>query len=256
MSDLAFFIERDVLIAARPQTVFRFFTDSKRWATWWGAGSEVDSRPGGALRIRYPDGSVARGQVVEVAPPRRFVFTYGYEGEGKPIAPGGSRVTITLEEQRDGTLVRLRHDVDSAAVRDHHVQGWRYQMAVFSNVVANDEQASVAERVDALFRAWSETDADARRTLLESSVTPDVTFRDQYSATQGLEDLHAHLAAAQFYMPGITLVREGDVRHCQGTALAAWTAKKADGSAVGKGTNVYELAPDGRIAKAVGFWGG
>lgn len=51
MSELPFFVERDVLICARPATVFRFFTDTNRWAAWWGAGSEVEGRPGGKVRI-------------------------------------------------------------------------------------------------------------------------------------------------------------------------------------------------------------
>ena len=56
------------------------------------------------------------------------------------------------------------------------------------------------------------------------------------------------------HMPGIALVREGEVRHCQGTAVAAWSARKADGTAVGKGTHVYDLAPEGRITRVVGLW--
>jgi len=256
MNDLPYFVERDVLICARPETVFRFFTDSKRFATWWGPGSEISPRPGGNVLIRYPDGTTASGEVLEIQPPRRIVFTYGYEGPDKQIPPGGSRLTITLEERPDGTVVRLRHDVASAATRDAHVQGWRYQMAVFANVVSNDQHAGIAERVDALFRAWSETDAEARRRLLESSVVANVTFRDAYSATSGLDDLHAHIGGAQRFMPGIVLVREGEVRHCQGTAIVGWAANRPDGTVLSRGTNVYDLAPDGRIARVVGIWGG
>lgn len=256
MNELPFFVERDVLICARPETVFRFFTDSSRFASWWGRGSEIDGRPGGAVRIRYPDGTVASGEVLEIVPVERVVFTYGYEDAGKPIAPGGSRVTITLEGREGGTLVRVRHDVDSAATREAHAQGWRYQMAVFANVVASDQHAAVAERVDALFVAWSETDGEARRRLLESSATAGVTFRDAYSATAGIDDLHAHIAGAQRFMPGVALAREGEVRHCQGTAIAEWKASRPDGAVVGRGTNVYTLSPDGRIAGVVGFWGG
>ncbi|MBZ5589806.1 MAG: SRPBCC domain-containing protein [Acidobacteriia bacterium] len=256
MKDLRYFVKRDVLICARPDTVFRFFTDSKRFASWWGAGSEIESRPGGKVLIRYPDGTVASGEVLEIEPLRRIVFSYGYKGADKQIPPGGSRVTLALEESGGGTLVRLRHDVDAAATRDAHVQGWRYQMAVFANVVANEQHAGVAERVDALFRAWSEADGEARKRLLESSVVAGVTFRDAHGATSGLDDLHAHIAGALRFMPGIVLVRDGEVRHCQGTATAAWVARKADGNALARGTNVYDLAPDGRIARVVGLWGG
>ena len=36
-----------VRIEADRETVFRYFTDSGRWAAWWGAGSTIDPRPGG-----------------------------------------------------------------------------------------------------------------------------------------------------------------------------------------------------------------
>src|SRR5438034_585128 len=83
------------------------------------------------LRIRYPNGVLASGDVVEVAPPERIVFTYGYEDPAKRMRPGGSRVVVTLQERKDGTLLHLRHELPDAAARDHHVQGWRYQLAVF-----------------------------------------------------------------------------------------------------------------------------
>jgi len=39
-------LEVTVHIEAQPETVFSYFTDSVRWAAWWGAGSTIDARPG------------------------------------------------------------------------------------------------------------------------------------------------------------------------------------------------------------------
>jgi uncharacterized protein YndB with AHSA1/START domain len=248
-------LERTVLIRAKRETVFRYFTDSERFAAWWGAGSTIDARPGGPLRIRYPNGVLASGEVVEVAPPERIVFTYGYEDPAKPVRPGGSRVTVTLQERKDGTLLHLRHELPDAAARDQHVQGWRYQLAVFANVVTRELSAGLAPAVDAFFAAWSEKDDGRRRAALAAVATEDVTFADAFSCTAGIEDLVAHLSAAQMHMPGVVLERTGDVRQCQGTAVVEWAAKGPDGAPRGRGTNVFELAPDGRIARVVGFWG-
>src|SRR6188472_3849348 len=88
-------LDRTLVIRARPQTVFRFFTDSAQWATWWGAGSTIDAQPGGRMWIRYPNGVEVGGHVIEVVPPERIVFTYGYVS-GTPMPPGDSRVTIRL----------------------------------------------------------------------------------------------------------------------------------------------------------------
>ena len=59
---LPYTLDRIVTIHATPDTVFRFFTDSARWASWWGAGSTIDARPGGALYIRHPGGVESAGQ--------------------------------------------------------------------------------------------------------------------------------------------------------------------------------------------------
>ena len=82
-------LERRVLVRALPSTVFSFFTDSTLFAEWWGAGSEIDARPGGAVRLPDPHGVDVSGEVVEVAPDRRIVYTSGYE-DGKGPAPPGA----------------------------------------------------------------------------------------------------------------------------------------------------------------------
>ena len=247
-------LERTVFIAAERSTVFRFFTDSARFSAWWGEGSRIEARPGGAVHIRYPNGVMASGEVVEVEPDHRIVFTYGYEGEGKPIPPGGSLVTITLAQEPLGTRLHLRHELPSASTRDEHVQGWRYQLAVFANVAATDQHAGLDARVDALFDAWSEPDAARRRTRLAAVAGDGLVFRDRFSCTAGLDDLAAHIGAAQVHMPGLRLEREGAARQCQGVALVDWVAKGPDGAIRGRGVHVLELTPDGRFAAVTGFW--
>ena len=254
MSLLEHSLERTVLISATRRTVFSYFTDSKRFADWWGQGSSIDARPGGAMHIRYPNGATASGQVIEVVPDERVVFTFGYDGPDKPIPPGGSRVTVTLVDRPRGTLLTLRHELAEPAVRDHHVQGWRYHLALFANVAAREQHAGVSSLVDRFFTAWSETDAARQQEELQATTSEDVSFKDAFSCTEGREDLLAHLAAARVHMPGLRLERDGDVRQCQGTAVVEWVARAADGQERGRGTNVFELAPDGRIARAVGLW--
>lgn len=253
MTALDHVLDRTVTIAARRETVFRYFSDSERFAAWWGAGSRIEPRAGGAVLIRFPNGVVAGGEVVEIVPVERVVFTYGFES-GQPIAVGASRVTITLEESAQGTVLRLRHELPTAEARDAHVQGWRYQLAVFANVVAREAHAGADGLVDRFFAAWTETDAARRRAELAAVAVDDLLFRDPFSCTRGIDDLAAHIAAAQVHMPGMRLERRGEVRQCQGTALAEWVAVGADGAERGRGADVFELAPDGRIARAVGLW--
>ena len=251
---LAHTLDRTVLIRAHREVVFRFFTDSARWAAWWGAGSSIDPRPGGRVFIRNPGGTEVSGEVVEIDEPERIVFTYGFVA-GTPIPPGSSLVTIELERERGGTRVRLSHAFAEAAVRDEHVQGWRYQLSVFANAVADDAGAAVPEIVDRWFAAWSEPDAAKRNAALEHTVAPDVSMRDRFSAIEGSAELRAHLAAVHRFMPGMALSRDGNVRQCQGMAVADWVATGADGQERGRGTNVFTLTPDGKVESVTGFWG-
>jgi uncharacterized protein YndB with AHSA1/START domain len=253
-TSLAFQLDRTISIHADPDIVFSFLTDSARWALWWGAGSTIDARPGGDVRIRYPDGTAVSGTVVEVQPPHRIVFTYGYVS-GRPIAPGASTVTISLETEPRGTRLHLTHAMADEATRDEHVQGWRYQLALFSNIVADTVNASAAETVDAWFDAWADPDAAHRQGTLDRIAAPDVAFHDRFGNTNGIVDLMPHIAAAQHFMPGIRMQRAGEVRHCQGTVLADWIARSADGQERARGANVFVLGPEGRIRSVTGFMG-
>ena len=246
-------LERSILIRARREIVFRFFTDSARWAAWWGAGSTIDPRPGGQVFIRYPGGTEVSGEIVALDEPHRIVFTYGFVG-GAPIPPGASLVTIALEREPAGTRVRLSHAFAEAKVRDEHVQGWRYQLSLFANAVAADAGASVPDIVDRWFAAWSEPDAARRNAALDHTVAADVAMHDRFSAIEGAADLREHLAAVHRFMPGMVITRDGDVRQCQGMALADWIARGADGQERARGTNVFVLDADGRVERVTGFW--
>ena len=253
MADLPHQLDRTVVIGAPRETVFRFFTDEARWASWWGKGSTIDPRPGGNVLLVYPGGVQAAGEVVDIAPPERLVFTYGFVS-GNPIPVGSSRVSIALEPIAGGTRLTLVHAFANASVRDEHVQGWRYQLSLFANLVANEVHAGAAEQIDRWTALWAEPDAAARQTALSAIAHEAVRFADRYSLVEGRDDLLPHISAAQHHMPGMRMARDGNVRHCQGIVLADFTMVAPDGSVKAKGTNVFEFGPDGKIVRVTGLW--
>jgi len=257
MTVLPHTLERTVTIHAQPETVFKFFTDSERWAKWWGAGSTIDARPGGRLFIRHPGGVESAGEVIEVTPPGRIVFTYGFTS-GNPIPEGASRVTITLKPDRAGTILNLQHAFaeDASAARDEHVQGWRFQLSLFANVVSAEVNADAATTVDSWFDAWSEPDTSRREEILNRICATGIRMQDRFSNLEGMDDLKPHLEAAHHFMPGMRLDRTGEVRHCQGMLLADWNAHGAGDKPAGSGTNVFVCGPTGLIEKVTGFWNG
>lgn len=254
MTALPHTLSRSLVIHAPRELVFRYFTDSARFARWWGAGSTIDSRVGGEVKIVYPNAVVARGAVTRLEPGRTIAFTYGYEDPKKPVRVGGSLVTIDLQDHAEGTLLQLRHDLPTDTDRDQHVPGWRFQLAQFANVVADERNAEIAAVADAWFSVWSEADAAVRARLLTGCAAADVRMQDKWTCLQGHDDLQQHITICLQMAPGVTMRRTGEVRHCQGTALIDWVATDAAGEPRGKGTNVVRLDAHGRIATVVGFW--
>jgi uncharacterized protein YndB with AHSA1/START domain len=252
MTPLNFHLTRSLVINAPPETVFRYFTDSARFAKWWGPGSTIDASIGGKVAIRHPGGVEVAGEVLEITPPEKIVFTYGYVS-GKPIPAGSSRVTITLKNVAGATELNLLHELADEPTRNDHVQGWRFQLSVFANVVADEVFAAANTIADTWFDAWAITDPATRDQAFETITTQDVTFQDRYSTLQGPTEISLHAGAAQRFMPGMRLQRNGNVRQCQGTVLADWVVRTPDGTQVMSGTNVFSLAPDGRIKAATGL---
>jgi uncharacterized protein YndB with AHSA1/START domain len=121
-------IEREVRIAARPETVFAFLTDPSKMVRWMGMAALLEPRPGGTYRVAINERIVARGQYVEVIPPRRIIFTFGWERES-PVTPGSSTVEVTLIPDGEATILRLVHRGLPAAEVATHTDGWNRYLA-------------------------------------------------------------------------------------------------------------------------------
>jgi hypothetical protein len=57
------------------------------------------------------------------------------------------------------------------------------------------------------------------------------------------------------HMPGMKISRAAEPAMSHNTCLVQWQAVGPNGAPIGAGRNYFEFAPDGRIAKAVGYWG-
>ncbi|HET9346649.1 MAG TPA: SRPBCC domain-containing protein [Candidatus Limnocylindrales bacterium] len=117
-------IEREIRIAARPETVFAFWTEPVKMARWMGRTIRLDPRPGGEFRIDYNGSDIARGSYVEVEPPSRIVLTWGWEAPGDPTPPGASTVEVDFLADGDSTIVRLRHSGLVTEAVSGHAEGW------------------------------------------------------------------------------------------------------------------------------------
>jgi uncharacterized protein YndB with AHSA1/START domain len=122
-------LRNEVRIAAPPEVVFPYFTDPTRIVNWMGLAALLDPRPGGVFRIEANGRDVVIGEYVEVDPPHRVVFTWGFEGADPFVAPGSTRVEVTLQRDGDGTLLTLLHHGLAGGTRDAHAEGWTHYLA-------------------------------------------------------------------------------------------------------------------------------
>jgi uncharacterized protein YndB with AHSA1/START domain len=72
-------VERTVRIGARPETVWKYWTDPQRMCAWWGAAAELEPWPGGVCRVEMGGGPVMVGEYLEFVPYERLVFSFGWE---------------------------------------------------------------------------------------------------------------------------------------------------------------------------------
>ena len=80
---------REVRIEAEHEIVFAYLTDPVRMTEWFGRSATLDPRPGGIYRVELSDEDTAEGRFVEVDPPSRAVFTFGWQ-HGEHVPPGSS----------------------------------------------------------------------------------------------------------------------------------------------------------------------
>jgi uncharacterized protein YndB with AHSA1/START domain len=133
-------IERELTIAASPETVWQFLIDPDKATRWMGLIATFDAKPGGVYRVEVLPGQVARGEFVELDPPRRLVHTWGWESADSAVPPGSSTIEIDLIPNGEGTTVRFCHrDLPDAGKTRDHAHGWEHYLGRLVTAAAGGE---------------------------------------------------------------------------------------------------------------------
>jgi uncharacterized protein YndB with AHSA1/START domain len=122
-------VQHEIRVEAPPETVFEFFTDPAKVVRWMGTDATLDPRPGGICRIgmsRDIGASAISGEFVEVAPPSRVVFTWGWESELFGVPPASTLVEVSLMPDGTGTRLRISHRELPPDAIGFHELGWAH----------------------------------------------------------------------------------------------------------------------------------
>lgn len=138
-------VEREVLIEAPPEVVWRVLTEPEHIQRWFADEVAGDLRPagGGSLtwnRMGTKGPSTTAFEVVALDPPRRFAYRWNFP-PGERAREGNSMlVEFTLTEEAGSTRLRvvesgLRRlswpESDKATYAEDHGRGWEIHLERF-----------------------------------------------------------------------------------------------------------------------------
>ena len=149
-------IERDIVIEAPAEVVWRVVTDPDQLQRWYCDAAQIDLRPGGEGILTFTNratnkAATARVSVVSVEPPHKFSYRWAHP-EGEEARPDNSTlVQFTLAAEGKRTRLRVVEsgldevewpDVQKATYADDHTKGWKTHMANLRDFVSREAKAS------------------------------------------------------------------------------------------------------------------
>lgn len=147
-------VEREILIEASPEVVWRAITEPEHISSWFSDEADIEGRAGADGTLTWKPGGrggekdvdlVVPIRVVEAEPFRRFCFRWNHPQGTRPVESNSALVEFTLVEEAEGTRLRVlesgidavTHDEEEkAGYRRDHEHGWAKHLGELLDHVA------------------------------------------------------------------------------------------------------------------------
>ena len=115
----------EIRIEAPPEDVFPLLVDPQKIIQWMGHSIISHGTVGSEYRwdIKGDGTAVAVGKIIESDPPKRLVFSWGWQGM-EEVPPGSTNVTLDLIADGSATDLTLTHSGLPMGSDDQHKEGW------------------------------------------------------------------------------------------------------------------------------------
>ncbi len=231
-------IER--VLDTNAEETFALLTEPERLRRWFAVSASVDLRVGGDYRILCVPGHAAVGQVTEIEPGKRVVYSWGWL-DSDEVPPGSTTLIVELEPEGGRTRVRLTHEGLTGVWAERHFDGWNQHLDRLVKAAAEGEAGLEPWLIDPEEKnhltVAEATWAICRQQLL--SLGPDDAERPTPCAEFNTHELVVHLrnsmvavgtpAGAEFDDGSDTSSAEDYVAGAVESALAAWRERGVEG---------------------------
>jgi len=119
----------------------------------------------------------------------------------------------------------------------------------------DNDTTTIEDTIDRYLDAYGDPDETTRRAKIDEVFAADATLSDPPFSATGADELHGAFGAVQAQFPGHPFRRTSAVDTHNGAARYSWALVNPDGEPALAGADFVLLAPDGRLARVVGFFG-
>jgi uncharacterized protein YndB with AHSA1/START domain len=147
-------VEREILIEATPEVVWRVITEPEQISRWFSDDTQLEARVGADGALTWKPGgrggakdvdTVVPIRVVEAEPFRRFAFRWNHPMGAVPDESNSALVEFSLVEEDGGTRLRVLESGIDAVTKDEeskarylegHSHGWEKHLGELFDLVS------------------------------------------------------------------------------------------------------------------------